>query len=98
MLGRLLGRTLGKWRRGISGGTVRIALALSLVVGACVLFWASRDYAVIAPNWDGQVRGIAYSPSHMFTEKDNEWVTPDQIDRDLTQLSQLTAHIRTYTV
>ena len=88
----------GKWRRGISGGTVRIALALSLVVGACVLFWASRDYAVIAPNWDGQVRGIAYSPSHMFTEKDNEWVTPDQIDRDLAQLSQLTAHIRTYTV
>ena len=60
---------LGKWRRGISGGTVRIALALALVVGACVLFWASRDYAVIAPNWDGQVRGIAYSPSHHVHRK-----------------------------
>ena len=94
----MLGRMLGKWRRGISGGTVRIALALTLVVGACVLFWASRDYAVIAPNWDGQVRGIAYSPSHLFTEKDNAWVTTDQIDRDLTELSLLTAHIRTYTV
>jgi hypothetical protein len=70
----------------------------ALVVGASVLFWASRDYAVIAPNWDGQVRGISYSPSHMFTEKDHEWTSPEQIDRDMAQISQLTGHIRTYTV
>ena len=44
-------------RHRISGGTVRIALALAFVVGASFLFWASRDYAVIAPNWDGFVRG-----------------------------------------
>jgi exo-beta-1,3-glucanase (GH17 family) len=89
---------LGKWRRRISGGTVRIALALGLLVGASILFWASRDYAVIAPNWDGQVRGITYSPSHVFSEKDREWTPPEQIDRDMQQLSQLTGHIRTYTV
>ncbi len=89
---------LGKWRRRISGGTVRIALALGLLVGASILFWASRDYAVIAPNWDGQVRGITYSPSHVFSEKDREWTSPEQIDRDMQQLSQLTGHIRTYTV
>src|SRR5271165_1265561 len=85
-------------RRGITGGTVRIALALALVVGASILFWASRDYAVIAPNWDGLVRGISYSPSHAFTEKDHEWTSPEQIDRDMTQIAQLTAHVRTYTV
>jgi exo-beta-1,3-glucanase (GH17 family)/cellulose synthase/poly-beta-1,6-N-acetylglucosamine synthase-like glycosyltransferase len=83
---------------GVSGGTVRIALALLLVVGASVLFWASRDYAVIAPDWDGQVRGISYQPSHLFTEKDHEWTSPEQIDRDMAQISQLTAHVRTYTV
>jgi exo-beta-1,3-glucanase (GH17 family)/cellulose synthase/poly-beta-1,6-N-acetylglucosamine synthase-like glycosyltransferase len=85
-------------RRGMSGGTVRIALALALVVGASILFWASRDYAVLAPNWDGWVRGISYSPSHTFTEKDQKWTSPEQIDRDMAQISQLTAHVRTYTV
>lgn len=62
------------------------------------MFWASRDYAVIAPDWDGQVRGLSYSPSHLFNEKDHEWVSPEHIDRDMAQLSQLTGRIRTYTV
>ncbi len=48
---------------------IRIALALALVVGASFLFWASRDYAVIAPNWDGFVRGISYTPSHNLHRK-----------------------------
>jgi exo-beta-1,3-glucanase (GH17 family)/cellulose synthase/poly-beta-1,6-N-acetylglucosamine synthase-like glycosyltransferase len=89
---------IAKWRRGLSGGNARIALALLLVVGASVLFWASQDYAVLAPDWDGQVRGIAYSPSHLFTKKDHEWTTPEQIDRDLAQISRITARVRTYTV
>jgi exo-beta-1,3-glucanase (GH17 family)/cellulose synthase/poly-beta-1,6-N-acetylglucosamine synthase-like glycosyltransferase len=87
-----------QWRRRISGGTVRIAVALGLVVTASALFWVSRDYAVIAPDWDGQVRGVSYSPSHTFTEKEHEFTSPEQIDRDMAQLSQLTGHIRTYTV
>ena len=45
-----------KWFRAVRGGTIRIAIALGLVVGASALFWASRDYAVIAPDWDGQVQ------------------------------------------
>ncbi|HEY4112777.1 MAG TPA: glycosyltransferase family 2 protein [Rhizomicrobium sp.] len=90
MVGRLTGR--------ISGRHVRIFVALALVVGASVLFWASRDYAVIAPNWDGQVRGVSYDPSHEFTERDAKWVAPEQIDRDMAELSQVTGHIRTYTV
>ncbi|HEX4079993.1 MAG TPA: glycosyltransferase [Rhizomicrobium sp.] len=86
------------WRRAFSGGKLRIALALLLVVGASILFWASQDYAVIAPDWDGQVRGITYEPSHLFTDKDRHWISPEQIDRDLAQIAQLTAHVRTYTV
>ena len=41
-----------------------------------------------APEWDGQVRGIAYNPSHLFTPATSKNVTPEQIDRDLAQLSQ----------
>ena len=89
---------LRDWRQRIGGGRLRIALALALVVGASVLFWASRDYSVVAPDWDGQVRGIAYNPSHVFTLKDNGRISPEQIDRDMAQLSLLTGRIRTYTV
>ncbi len=73
-------------------------VALCLVVGASVLFWASRDYGVIAPEWDGQVRGIAYSPSHIFNKRDSEEISPEQIDRDMAQLARITGHVRTYTV
>ncbi len=86
------------WQRILTGGAWRIAVALVLVVGASALFWASRDYAVVAPDWDGQVRGISYSPSHLFNDKDREWVSPEHIDRDMAQLAQLTGRVRTYTI
>jgi exo-beta-1,3-glucanase (GH17 family)/cellulose synthase/poly-beta-1,6-N-acetylglucosamine synthase-like glycosyltransferase len=89
---------LRDWRQRLGGGKLRIALALGLVVGASILFWASRDYSVVAPDWDGQVRGIAYNPSHIFTLKENGRITAEQIDRDMAQLSLLTGRIRTYTV
>ena len=89
---------LAKLRHWASGGMARIAVALCLVVSASVFYWASRDYEVIAPDWDGQVRGLSYSPSHTFTRKDHDWTAPEVIDRDMAQLSKLTAHIRTYTV
>ena len=59
----------------VSGGQLRIAVALFLVVTASVLYWAHRDYAVIAPDWDGQVRGIAYNPSHVFTDRQQKNVS-----------------------
>jgi exo-beta-1,3-glucanase (GH17 family)/cellulose synthase/poly-beta-1,6-N-acetylglucosamine synthase-like glycosyltransferase len=86
------------WRRRISGETLRIAIALCLVVGASALYWASRDYAVVAPDWAGQVRGLAYSPSHTYTEKDHELTPPEVIESDMAQLAPITSHIRTYTV
>ncbi len=80
------------------GGKLRIVIALVMVVGASALFWTSRDYTVVAPEWDGQVRGVGYNPSHMFSLKQNKNVSPERIDRDLAQLSRITGHIRTYTV
>ena len=82
----------------VSGRPLRIVVALVLVVGSSALFWVSRDYAVVAPDWDGQVRGVSYDPSHEFTEKDHKWTSPEQIDQDMAQLAQVTGRIRTYTV
>jgi exo-beta-1,3-glucanase (GH17 family)/cellulose synthase/poly-beta-1,6-N-acetylglucosamine synthase-like glycosyltransferase len=84
--------------RHLGGGRLRIAVALVLVVAASALFWTSRDYTVVAPEWDGQVRGIAYSPSRLFTQRQTKNVPAERIDRDLAQLSKLTGRIRTYTV
>ncbi len=86
------------WTARHLGGRLRIALALVTVVGASALFWTSRDYTVVAPEWDGQVRGVAYNPSHIFTMRQNKNITPERIDTDLAQLSRITGHIRTYTV
>ena len=80
------------------GGKLRITVALVMVVSASVFFWVSRDYTVTAPEWDGQVRGIAYNPSHTFTMRQNKEIAPERIDADLAQLSHITGHIRTYTV
>ena len=95
---RLVERIRRVLPQGVNGGIVRIAIALFLVVGASALFWASRDYSVTAPEWDGQVRGIAYDPSHIFNRHDAEQISPEQIDRDMAQLAQVTGRIRTYTV
>jgi exo-beta-1,3-glucanase (GH17 family)/cellulose synthase/poly-beta-1,6-N-acetylglucosamine synthase-like glycosyltransferase len=84
--------------RHLGGGRLRIAVALVMVVSASVFFWVSRDYTVSAPEWDGQVRGIAYNPSHVFSQRQNRAIAPERINRDLTQLSKITSHIRTYTV
>lgn len=84
--------------RHLGGGKLRIAVALIMVVGASALYWVSRDYTVVAPEWDGQVRGIAYSPSRLFTERQSKRVPAERIDRDLAQLSKLTGRVRTYTV
>jgi len=71
------------WPDSAKGGKLRIAIALALVVAASGMFWASRDYGVIAPEWDGQVRGIAYNPSHVFDQEDNKSIPYEQIDHDM---------------
>jgi exo-beta-1,3-glucanase (GH17 family)/cellulose synthase/poly-beta-1,6-N-acetylglucosamine synthase-like glycosyltransferase len=79
-------------------GTLRIAFALCLVVSASAMFWASRDYTVVAPDWDGQVRGVTYYPSHTFELDRHSRIAPERIDADMRQLARITGHVRTYTV
>ncbi len=78
---------------------MRILFALLAVCLTSVIFWASLDQPLSAPDWKGQIRGIAYSPSHLYAEEDKDQdVTDELIRRDLAQLSKMTKRIRTYTV
>ena len=45
---------IGKFlrRQAHNGVRLRIFVALIAVVGASALFWTSRDYTVVAPDWD----------------------------------------------
>jgi exo-beta-1,3-glucanase (GH17 family)/cellulose synthase/poly-beta-1,6-N-acetylglucosamine synthase-like glycosyltransferase len=78
---------------------MRIIVALLAACIASVAFWSSLDRPLAAPEWKGEMRGMAYSPSHLYSEfdKDNR-VTDELIRRDLAQLSKSTKRIRTYTV
>jgi len=78
---------------------MRILVALLAACVASVAFWSSLDRPLTAPDWKGEIRGLAYSPSGLYSEfdKDNN-VTDELIRRDLAQLSKMTRRIRTYTV
>ena len=78
---------------------MRILVALLAACLASVAFWSSLDQPLTAPDWKGEIRGLAYSPSGLYSEsgKDND-VTDEMIRRDLAQLSKMTGRIRTYTV
>ncbi len=78
---------------------MRILVALLAVCIGSAAFWMSLDKPLSAPDWKGEIGGLAYSPSHFYTEddKDNS-LTEAMIRRDLEQLSQMTKRIRTYTV
>jgi len=78
---------------------MRILVALLAACIASVAFWSSLDRPLTAPDWKGEIRGLAYSPSGLYSEfdKDNN-VTDELIRRDLKQLSTMTRRIRTYTV
>ncbi len=82
----------------LKGGGLRIAIALFFVVGASAMFWASQDFTVVAPDWDGLVHGVTYNPSHVFSERESKHITPERIAADMLQLSRITGHVRTYTV
>ena len=78
---------------------MRILVALLAACIASVAFWSSLDQPLAAPDWKGEIRGLAYSPSGLYSEfdKDNK-VTDELIRRDLAQLSKMTKRVRTYTV
>jgi len=78
---------------------MRILIALLVVCVGSAAFWASLDHRIEAPDWQGQFKGVSYSPSHLYTEEEKDHkLTDEMIRRDLAQLSQVTKRIRTYTV
>lgn len=78
---------------------MRILIALLAACIASAAFWTSLDRPLNAPDWSGEIRGLAYSPSRLYSENDkNTKVTDELIRRDLRQLSKMTKRIRTYTV
>lgn len=78
---------------------MRILIALLVMCVGSATFWASLDKPLPAPEWRGEITGIAYSPSRLYTETDkDENLTEEMIRSDLDQLSKMTQRIRTYTV
>ncbi|TAL03842.1 MAG: glycosyltransferase [Rhodospirillaceae bacterium] len=78
---------------------MRILIALLVVCVGSAAFWASLDHRLDAPDWQGQLRGVSYTPSHLYTDADHdEHLTDAMIRRDLEQLSTVAKRVRTYTV
>src|SRR5205085_1277641 len=65
------------------GRNMRILLALLVVCAASAGLWASLDRPLNAPDWTGQLKGVSYSPSHLYSENDKDQnVTDELIRRD----------------
>jgi cellulose synthase/poly-beta-1,6-N-acetylglucosamine synthase-like glycosyltransferase/exo-beta-1,3-glucanase (GH17 family) len=78
---------------------MRILIALLVICVGSAAFWANMDRPMQAPDWSGEVRGLAYSPSHTYTvAQDKAGVSEERIRSDLATLSKYTNRIRTYNV
>ena len=78
---------------------MRILIALLVVCLGSAVLWASLDRPLDAPDWNGQMKGISYSPSGLYTEDQLKEGVPEAVIRqDLERQSTLTKRIRTYTV
>lgn len=64
-----------------------------------MLAWSSFDRPLSAPNWQGDIRGLAYNPSSIYTDAQRREGYPEAlIDADLEQLSTVANRVRTYAV
>jgi cellulose synthase/poly-beta-1,6-N-acetylglucosamine synthase-like glycosyltransferase/exo-beta-1,3-glucanase (GH17 family) len=78
---------------------MRIIVALLLVCLGSAALWAALDRPLDAPDWHGQFKGVAYTPSHLYSEQQkDEQITEAMLRQDLEQLSRVTKRVRTYTV
>jgi len=69
---------------------MRRLIALLLVCAASAALWASLDRPIIAPNFTGVLKGVAYTPSHLYTEvQKDEVITDELIASDLKQISKI---------
>ncbi len=78
---------------------MRIVFALLVSCGLSVLAWASLDQPLTAPDWTGEIRGVAYNPSSVYSNAQRlDGYSESSIDSDLKQLSEVTNRVRTYAV
>ena len=75
-----------------------VTVALALVALATLTLWFFMDWPIDAPDWNGKARGLSYNPSGLYTYKTGDKVTREHLKRDLTELSRVAAHVRTYSV
>jgi exo-beta-1,3-glucanase (GH17 family)/cellulose synthase/poly-beta-1,6-N-acetylglucosamine synthase-like glycosyltransferase len=78
---------------------MRILIALLVVCFGSAFLWASLDRPLEAPDWRGDMRGISYSPSGLYSESQLEKGVPEAVIRqDLEKIATISKRIRTYTV
>ena len=78
---------------------MRIIFALALACVASVVTWASLDRPLSAPDWRGELRGVAYNPSSTYTDAQRREGYPEAlVQADLEKLSGVADRVRTYAV
>ena len=78
---------------------MRILIALFVICVGSAAFWANMDRPLDAPDWTGQLKGVSYSPSHLYNRTDRDQkITDDLIRADMEKLSKVTKRVRTYSV
>ena len=78
---------------------MRILIALLAVCLGSAVLWASLDRPLDAPDWRGEMKGVSYSPSGLYTTDQLRETVPEAVIRqDLEKLSTITKRVRTYTV
>lgn len=76
---------------------MRIVIALLAVCFGSAILWASLDRPLDAPDWRGQMKGLSYSPSGLYTEEQlREGISEEVMRQDMERLSSVTRRIRTY--
>ena len=99
--------------REAGGGTTEVmrksaVLVLLLVLGGNLAAWWALNRSYDAPNWQGIIRGVAYSPyqAHQSPQRNEpgltdveprpDMPTKDAIERDIRLLQGRVGAIRTY--
>jgi exo-beta-1,3-glucanase (GH17 family)/cellulose synthase/poly-beta-1,6-N-acetylglucosamine synthase-like glycosyltransferase len=77
---------------------VKAWAALCGVAVLTIAAWAAMDRPVKAPDWSGQILGLSYNPSGLFTQSQARDVPPERIERDMAALDGQALRIRTYSV
>jgi len=78
---------------------MRIVFALALACVFSIVAWASLDRPLSAPDWRGELQGVAYNPSSTYSDAERREGYPDSlIKSDLAKLSTMAERVRTYAV